>query len=96
MSTRRAGWITSDDEERHRLGYELLTTYKFPKENNLTRVSRAAVRSHGLSLVELSYSAATQISRINLGWRRRENRNDMGFPIHPIPGQWGCGEGHPR
>jgi hypothetical protein len=26
---------------------------------------------------------------VNLGWRRRENKNDMGFPIHPTNGQWG-------
>ena len=38
-------------------------------------------------MLELSY-AATTIRRINLGWKRRENPNDMGFPIHP-EGTWG-------
>jgi superfamily II DNA/RNA helicase len=90
VNTRRADRITSDDEERQRLGYELLTTYEFPKENNSTKVTRAEVSSAGRPLLELSYSAATQISRINLGWRRRENREIMGFPIHPISGQWGA------
>ncbi|MFN7899492.1 MAG: DEAD/DEAH box helicase [Synechococcaceae cyanobacterium] len=89
VNTRRAERITSDDEERQRLGYELLTTYEFPQENGVVKVARAQVSSGGLPLLELSYAPATQISRINLGWRRRENRSAMGFPIHPISGRWG-------
>lgn len=89
VNTRRAERITSDDEERQRLGYELLTTYEFPQENGVVKVARAQVSSGGEPLLELSYAPATQISRINLGWRRRENRSDMGFPIHPISGRWG-------
>jgi very-short-patch-repair endonuclease len=89
VNTRRAERITSDDEERQRLGYELLTTYEFPQENGVVKVARAQVSSGGQPLLELSYAPATTISRINLGWRRRENRSDMGFPIHPISGRWG-------
>jgi very-short-patch-repair endonuclease len=89
VNTRRAERITSDDEERQRLGYELLTTYEFPQENGVVKVARAQVSSGGKPLLELSYAPATTISRINLGWRRRENRSDMGFPIHPISGRWG-------
>jgi hypothetical protein len=89
VTTRRADRITSDDEERQRLGYELLTTYEFPKENGVVKVAKAEVSCGGQPLLELSYAPATQISRVNLGWRRRENKNDMGFPIHPMNGQWG-------
>jgi very-short-patch-repair endonuclease len=89
VNTRRAERITSDDEERQRLGYELLTTYEFPRENGVVKVARAQVNSGGKPMLELSYAPATTISRINLGWRRRENRGDMGFPIHPISGRWG-------
>jgi hypothetical protein len=89
VTTRRAERITSDDEERQRLGYELLTTYEFPKENNQVRVAVAEVSVAGRPLLALSYGAATQISRINLGRRRRENPNNIGFPIHPVKGLWG-------
>jgi superfamily II DNA/RNA helicase len=89
VNTQRADRITSDDEERQRLGYELLTTYEFPKENGVVKVDKAEVSVGSQPLLELSYAPATQISRINLGWRRRENKNDMGFPIHPISGRWG-------
>jgi hypothetical protein len=89
VKTQRAQRITSDDEERQRLGYELLTTYEFPQENGVIKVARAQVSSGGQPLLELSYAPATTISRINLGWRRRENHSDMGFPIHPTDGRWG-------
>ncbi len=89
VTTRRADRITSDDEERQRLGYELLTTYEFPKDNNQVRVAIAEVSVAGRSLLSLSYGAATQISRINLGRRRRENPTNIGFPIHPNKGTWG-------
>jgi len=89
VNTRRADRITSDDEERQRLGYDLLTTFEFPKENGVVKVAKAEMSCGGQPLLELSYAPATEISRINLGWRRRENKNEMGFPIHPISGQWG-------
>ena len=89
VTTSRADRISSDDEERQRLGYELLTTYEFPKENGKVSVAKAQVSFQGSTLLELSYAPATTISRVNLGWRRRENKNDMGFPIHPITGKWG-------
>ena len=89
VTTKRAERITSDDEERQRLGYELLTTYEFPKENGQVRVALAEVSVAGQLLLSLSYGAATTISRINLGRRRRENPNNIGFPIHPSKGNWG-------
>ena len=89
VSTRRKDRITSNDEERQRLGYDLITTFEFPRENGVTKVARSKVSVYGREVLELSYASATTISRINLGWRRRENKSDMGFPIHPITGDWG-------
>ena len=45
VNTRLAERITSNDEERQRLGYELLTTYEFPRENGVVKVARAQVNS---------------------------------------------------
>jgi hypothetical protein len=36
----------------------------------------------------LTYSPAAQIWRINRGWRRRKNKEQLGFYINPITGQW--------
>ena len=87
--TKRAERITSDDEERQRLGYDLLTTYAFPRVNGQVKVEQAQLLLNQEPLLELSYAPATTIRRINLGWKRRENPNDMGFPIHPVDGTWG-------
>jgi len=89
VTTARADQITSDDEERQRLGYELLTTHEFPKGNGVVSLVKAQVSCHGTPLLKLSYAPATTISRVNLGWRRRENKTAMGFPIHPTTGKWG-------
>lgn len=89
VTTKRAERITSDDEERQRLGYELLTTYEFPKENGQVRVALADVSVAGQPFVTLSYGAATTISRINLGRRQRKEPGNIGFPIHPSKGSWG-------
>ena len=89
VTTVRADRITSDDEERQRLGYELLTTYEFPKVNGKVSVAKTQIYKKSSLLMEFSFAPATSISRINLGWRRRENKNDMGFPIHPVTGKWG-------
>ena len=87
--TKRADRITSNDEERQRLGYDLLTTYAFPRINGQVKVDKAQLLLNSEPLLELSYAPATTIRRINLGWKRRENPNDMGFPIHPVDGTWG-------
>ena len=89
VTTKRAERITSDDEERQRLGYELLTTYEFPKENGQVRVALAEVSVAGKPMLTLSYGAATTISRINLGRRNRKTPTNIGFPIHPSKGSWG-------
>ena len=38
VSTQRANRITSDEEERQRQGYEMITTLRFAEENERTRV----------------------------------------------------------
>jgi hypothetical protein len=39
-------------------------------------------------LAALTYSPAAQIWRINRGWRRRKDKEQLGFYINPITGQW--------
>jgi hypothetical protein len=40
------------------------------------------------ALAALTYSPAAQIWRINRGWRRRKDKEQLGFYINPITGQW--------
>ena len=85
--------ISINDEDRQRQGFELQTTYRFlagpdgriSKFKTVVQSSESATAS---PLAELTYSPAARIWRINRGWRRRKDKNQLGFYINPVTGQW--------
>ena len=88
VSTRRAYRITSDEEERQRRGYEMISTVRFAEENGRPRVERVALVEAGEPLLDLVYGPAATLWRINLGWRRREQQSVYGFSIDANTGRW--------
>ena len=88
VSTRRATRITSDEEERQRQGYDMVTTLRFSEENGRPRLERAVVEELGAELLELKYGPAATLWRINLGWRRRREKTVFGFSVDPNTGEW--------
>ncbi len=88
VSTRRATRITSDEEERQRQGYEMITTFRFSSENGKPRVKHATMKENGEKLMELRYGPAATLWRINLGWRRRKEKSVHGFSIDINTGEW--------
>lgn len=82
--TRRRERINSDEEERRRQGYEVLTSYRFgasgPLKGEATIADEPAVR--------FSYGQATTLWRINLGWSRRKNKSEWGFSLDTERGYW--------
>ena len=88
VSTRRAFRITSDEEERQRQGYEMITTLRFSEESGNIRVKEITVEDEDGTLMELQYGSAATIWRINLGWRRREVKTVFGFTIDTNTGEW--------
>ena len=88
VSTRRATRITSDEEERQRQGYEMVTTLRFSEENGRPRVEGVVLEEKGETLLELRYGPASTLWRINLGWRRRERKSIYGFSIDANTGEW--------
>ena len=88
VSTRRAQRITSDEEERQRVGYEMLTTHRFAEEGGQPRTEIAAFEEGGETLIELKYGPAATLWRINLGWLRRKEKTIFGFTINPSTGDW--------
>ncbi len=88
VSTQRANRITSDEEERQRQGYEMVTTLRFSEENGRPRVEAIAVVGSGETLLELRYGPAATLWRINLGWRRRQEKTVYGFSVDPNTGEW--------
>ncbi len=88
VSTQRANRITSDEEERQRQGYEMITTLRFSEENGRARAEGTAVEENGERLLELRYGPAAKLWRINLGWRRRQEKSIYGFSVDTQTGEW--------
>ena len=87
VATQRQDRINSDEEERMRMGYEILTGVRF--EDNLHdssyRVTNLIVENRVLA--KLSYKHAANIWRINLGWRHRK-KSEKGFLLDTETGAW--------
>ncbi|MDC3284697.1 DEAD/DEAH box helicase [Opitutales bacterium] len=86
VSTMRLNRITSDEEERQRLGYNLATCYDFPEVNGVKSFISAEIRSTDQTLGEVKYGDAANIWRINMGWARSRHK---GFQLDPETGRWG-------
>lgn len=82
--TRRRQRINSDEEERQRQGYQILTTMRFGSEGP----RRADVISGGEEMVRLAYGHAASLWRFNLGWRRRQPGDPEGFVLDTERGTW--------
>jgi hypothetical protein len=77
---RRRDRITSDEEERLRIGYDLRTNIHFPAvDGDRRRRTAALIDQDGAPLATLTYGHAANIWRINLGWRRRKDTDPPGF-----------------
>jgi very-short-patch-repair endonuclease len=89
VATRRRDRITSDEEERQRLGYELKTSIRFAERSGRVSAQEArVVDEDGRELARLSYGAAATIWRMNIGWRRRARKQDTGFVLDVERGYW--------
>jgi len=88
VSTVRRDRINSDEEERQRLGYELRTGVRFAGRDGDLSARAATLRSGGQKLATLTYGNAATLWRINLGWTRRKNKDQLGFVLDTERGFW--------
>lgn len=88
VTAKRADRITSDEEERRRIGFELQTTFRFADMDGSADVRRSEVVSGERRIAIMRYGDAAQIWRINLGWRQRRNPNERGFLLDLERGYW--------
>lgn len=96
VSTKRADRITSDEEERQRQGYEVITTLRFAEQGGQRRFVPVSFTEGGERLISASYGPAATVWRINLGWRRRKNKSIFGFNIDVASGEWSRDEQAPE
>lgn len=89
VETRVQERISVNEEDRQRQGYDLQTTYRFiPGANGVIEVDHSNVVSASETIAKLTYSPSARIWRVNKGWRRRKDKEQLGFYINPITGQW--------
>ncbi|MGH2521433.1 MAG: helicase-related protein, partial [Anaerolineales bacterium] len=88
VSTKRRDRISSDEEERFRLGYELRTAVRFAPRDGDASYRTASVRQGEATLATLTYGQAATLWRINLGWTRRKNQAQYGFLLDMERGYW--------
>ena len=75
---------------RQRQGFEIITTYRFlPGPGGALDKQDSLAIAGETEAAQLTYSPAAALWRINRGWRRRKNKNQLGFFINPLSGQWG-------
>ena len=88
VSTRRATRITSDEEERQRRGYEMITTVRFAHADGRRQCLSTHYSEGGEELLDVRYGPAATLWRVNLGWRRRKEKSIYGFNIDVTTGEW--------
>lgn len=89
VATRRRDRINSDEEERFRLGYELKSGVRFASRGGVVSAQTATVLdAEGSPTGTLTYGSAATLWRINLGWRRRQNKDQVGFLLDIERGFW--------
>lgn len=95
VKTHRIARITSDEEERLRLGYEVRTAYAFATGPDGDRRIRTSY-SDGDALVVMGELAPTAtLWRFNLGWVRRKNKEVHGFNLNMNTGTWSRSDQEP-
>lgn len=89
VSTRRRDRINSDEEERQRQGFEIRTAFRFAERNGRLSARPATVdRPDGAVLGRLTYGDTVTLWRINVGRRRRADRDRLGYRLDLRRGRW--------
>ena len=87
--TRRRERINADEEERSRVGFDLLTTYRFvPRGSDPGRRDATVLAADGEPLAEVRYGDAAEVRVTNIGPRRRRIQHQHGFWLDLVKGRW--------
>jgi ATP-dependent helicase YprA (DUF1998 family) len=95
VKTRRTARITSDEEERLRLGYEVRTAYAFASGPEGERRVRTSYVAKGAGVASGELAPTATLWRFNLGWVRRRNKEIHGFNLNMDTGRWSRSDQEP-
>ncbi|MDI6817045.1 MAG: DEAD/DEAH box helicase [Actinomycetota bacterium] len=88
VATKRRDRISSDEEERVRMGFDIVSGFRFAEYGSGLAVQTAEVIHNGDVIARLTYGHAATLWRINLGWTRRKNKEQFGFVLDTERGFW--------
>ena len=88
VSTKRRDKISSDEEERMRQGFEIITGVRYAESGEFPSSRTAVIDRDGQILGKLTYGHSATLWRINLGWKRRKNKEQHGFMLDIERGYW--------
>jgi ATP-dependent helicase YprA (DUF1998 family)/very-short-patch-repair endonuclease len=94
--TKRRDNINSDEEERRRMGYEIITSVRFGTQGGVPSYKFATIEADTEPVAKLSYGHAATLWRINLGFRRRADKEVTGFMLDTERGYWAKNEQNPE
>lgn len=92
VATKRRDKINCDEEERLRLGYDIQSGVRLAEQGGVPVQTTATITLDGQPLARLTYGRAATLWRINLGWKRRKDRNQRGFVLDTERGFWSRNE----
>ncbi len=88
VSTKRRDKITSDEEERSREGFDILTVIRFAERQGESLYRSAEIMVDGELIARLYYGQGAEIWRINQGRKRRRQKDNWGFNLDIERGYW--------
>ena len=87
--TRRRERISSDEEERRRAGFRLVTSYRFQDHGDrLGRQDARVTDKTGETIATLHYGDSATVRITNLGRLRAKKNEPDGFWMDPATGRW--------
>ena len=87
--TRPRQRITSDEEERRRAGFRIVTSYRFTDHGDRPgRLDALVTDAQGENVARLSYGDSALVQRTNLGPTRQPQNEPDGFWLDPATGTW--------
>ena len=79
VKTRRRDRISADEEERQRAGHEIVTTIRFVPHGVRAGQLTSTITEGGQELGTMTYGDTALIRRMNVGLRRRKDKDVRGL-----------------
>ena len=89
VKTRRRDRISADEEERQRAGHEIVTAIRFvPHGERAGATHQHLTGRTDTCSPTMTYGDTALIRRMNVGLRRRKNKDVQGYLLDTLDGRW--------